>query len=176
MESIMEGFQSDINAQQVLSQLANVSQPIKNNSERPSRIYGGDLVIAVDILVKLAKYNGNQGNVSSAEDFKNYAQVASNLLESTNSRTWKELEKVSLLFAVDRTFCLKYFPQPKWPIKKILVSPVFKRAQRFISFPVSKQFVSLKQNKTKQNKTKQERQKETKKQLKVNPSAKCKNS
>ena len=114
----MEGFQSDINAQQVLSQLANVSQPIKNNSERPSRIYGGDLVIAVDILVKLARYNGNQGNVSSAEDFKNYAQVASNLLESTNKRTWKELEKVSLLFAVDRAFCLKYFPQPKCPIKK----------------------------------------------------------
>ena len=144
MESIIGGFQSDLNAQQVLSQLANISQPIKNNSERPSRIYGGDLVIAVDILVELAKYNGNQGNVSSAEDFKNYAQVASNLLESTNNITWKDLEKVSLLLAVDRTFYLKNFPQPVPNSKNssVSVSPVFKHAQSFISFPVSKKFAS----------------------------------
>ena len=110
MESIILGLQSELNAQQVLRQLANVSQPIKNNSQRSSRIYGGDLVIAVDILVKLAKYNDNQGNVSSTQDFNNYAQVASNLLESTNKRTWKELEEVSFLFAADRTFHLNYFP------------------------------------------------------------------
>ena len=93
----MGGFRSRLNAKQVLSRLANASQPIKNNFVRPSRIYGGDLVIAVDILAKMAEYNGNQGNVSSAEDFENYAKVASGLLESTNSRTWKELEKVRFL-------------------------------------------------------------------------------
>ena len=100
----MGGFQSDLNAQQVLSLLANVSQPIKDNSVRPSRIYGRDLVIAVDILAKMAEYNNNnKGSVSSGEDFENYAQVASNLLESTNSRTWKGLEKVRLLFSVGIT-------------------------------------------------------------------------
>ena len=91
----MAGFQSDLNVQQVLSRLVNATQPVKNNSVRPSRISGGDLVIAVDILVKFAKYNGKHGNVNSTEDFENYAQVASNLLETKNSRTWKELEKVS---------------------------------------------------------------------------------
>ena len=98
----MRGFQSELNTQQVLLQLANASRPIKINSERPEEIYGGDLVKAVDILVQMAAYNGNQGNVSSTEDVKNYAQVASNLLESTNSRTWKELEKVSIYIYV---FC-----------------------------------------------------------------------
>ena len=95
MEAIVGGFQSDFSAQQVLSQLANISQPTKNDSAMPSQIYGGDLVVAVDILVKVAEYNAIQGNVSSTEDFENLAKVASNLLESTNSKTWNALEKVS---------------------------------------------------------------------------------
>ena len=91
----MEGRQSPLNAQQLLSQLANVSQPVKNNSLRPLQIYAQDLTTAVDILVKLAEYNNNTGNVSSKEDFENFAIVASNLLDSTNKRTWKEVDKVS---------------------------------------------------------------------------------
>lgn len=90
----MGGFPSDLNPQQVLSQLANASQPITNSSVRPQQIYGGDLVGAVDILVKMAEYNGNQGNVSSTKDLESFAQVASNLLESTNSRTWNDLNDV----------------------------------------------------------------------------------
>ena len=95
MEAIVGGFQSDLNAQQVLAQLANASRPKKDYSGRPPQIYGGDLVIAVDILAKMAQYNAIQGNVSSTDDLKNYAKVASNLLDSTNNRTWKELERVS---------------------------------------------------------------------------------
>ena len=91
----MEGRQSPLNAQQVLSQLANVSQPVKNDSLRPSQIYARDLTTAVDILVKLAEYNNNTANVSSKEDFEYFAIVASNLLESRNKRTWKALDKVS---------------------------------------------------------------------------------
>ena len=91
----MEGRQSPLNAQQLLSQLATVSQPVKNNSLRPLQIYAQDLTTAVDILVKLAEYNNNTANVSSKEDFENFAIVASNLLDSTNKRTWKELDKVS---------------------------------------------------------------------------------
>ena len=94
----MGGFQSDLNAQQVLAQLANASRPKKDDSDRPPQIYGGDLVIAVDVLAKMAQYNAIQGNVSSTDDLENYAKVASNLLDSTNSRTWKELERVSWLF------------------------------------------------------------------------------
>ena len=91
----MEDRQSQLNVQQVLSHLANVSQPVKNNSLRPLQIYTRDLTRAVDILVKLAEYNSNTGNVSSKELFENFAIVASNLLDSTNKRTWKELDKVS---------------------------------------------------------------------------------
>jgi len=98
MEAIVGGFQSDLNAQQVLAQLANASRPKKDDSDRPPQIYGGDLVIAVDVLAKMAQYNAIQGNVSSTDDLENYAKVASNLLDSTNSRTWKELERVSWLF------------------------------------------------------------------------------
>ena len=94
MNAIVGGFQSELNAEQVLSQLTNATQPIKNSLVRPPQIYGRDLVIAVKILVQIAEYNGYQGNVSSTEDFDNYAQVASNLLDPVNSRTWKELEKV----------------------------------------------------------------------------------
>ena len=95
MDAITGGFQSKISVQQVLSQLSNVSQSIKGDSERPPQMYGKDLVIAVDILRKIAEYNGKQGNVSSNEDFENFGQVASNLLETTNSKTWTELDKVS---------------------------------------------------------------------------------
>ena len=95
MAAILGGSQSDLKAQQVLSLLRNATQPIKNDTIRPRQIYGGDLVIAVDILVQIAKYNDYQGNVSSTEDFRNYAQVASNLLDPVNSRTWEELNKVS---------------------------------------------------------------------------------
>ena len=101
MEAILKGFESEINAQQVLSQLANASQPTKNDSLRPLEIYKKDLIIAVDILVKLAEYNTNTANVSSTEDFENYAQVASNLLDLKNKKTWKELAKVSLLYYVN---------------------------------------------------------------------------
>ena len=92
----MKGNQLDLNVHQVLSQLANTSayQQTSNSTTRPPQIYGKDLVTAVDILHKIAEYNGNYGNVSSTEHLKSFAQVASNLLESTNSKTWKELEKV----------------------------------------------------------------------------------
>lgn len=75
--------------------MVNASQPVTNSSTRPTEIYGGDLVIAVNILLKLADYNSNQGNLSSADDVDNYAQVASNVLDSSNSRTWQNLDEVS---------------------------------------------------------------------------------
>ena len=58
-------------------------------------MFGGDLVLAVGVLVTLADYNSKRGNVSTEEDTENFVQVASNLLESTNLITWLELEKVS---------------------------------------------------------------------------------
>ncbi|KAJ7311620.1 Brain-specific angiogenesis inhibitor 3, partial [Desmophyllum pertusum] len=94
IEAITGGFQSNITAQQVLSKLANATQPVTNNTKRPTEIFGGDLGIAVDILVSLANFNTKQGNVSTEEDVENFAEVASNLLESTNRITWQELEKV----------------------------------------------------------------------------------
>ena len=90
----MKGEQSDLSAQQVLSLLASASQPVKNNSLRPPEINKTELLIGVDILVKLAEYNNKTGNVSSPKDFEHFAQVASNLLESTNKKTWQELDKV----------------------------------------------------------------------------------
>lgn len=95
MGAILNGFGSELNAQQVLSQLANASQPTKDDFLRSPEIYKKDLIIAVDILVKLAEYNVNTANVSSTEDVENYAQVASNLLDLKNKKTWNELDKVS---------------------------------------------------------------------------------
>ena len=96
IEAITGGFQSNTTAQQVLSQLANITQPVENNTQRPAEIFGGDLVIAVDILVTLADFNTRQGNVSTDEDVENFAQVSSNLLEPTNRITWQELDQVSI--------------------------------------------------------------------------------
>ena len=96
MEAIMKSNQSDLNVQQVLLLLANASayHQTSNGTARPPQIYGKDLIIAVDILKKVAEYNGIHGNASSKEHLRSFAQVASNLLEPTNSQTWKEVENV----------------------------------------------------------------------------------
>lgn len=96
IEAITEGFQSNTTAQQVLSQLVNFTQSVENNTQRPPEIFGGDLVIAVEILVTLAEFNDKQGNVSTEEDVENFAEVSSNLLEPTNRITWQELDEVSI--------------------------------------------------------------------------------
>ena len=92
----MKGNQSDLKVHRVLSQLVKASayQQTSNTTTRPPQIYGKDLVMAVDILRKIAEYNNNYGTVSTTEHLNSFAQAASNLLESTNSKTWKELEKV----------------------------------------------------------------------------------
>ena len=106
IEAITEGFESNTTARQVLSQLVNATKPVpENDTKRPPEIFGGDLVIAVDVLVTLAGYNSKQGNVSTEEDTENFAQVASNLLESTNRVSWLELEKVGFCLA-NSTLCL----------------------------------------------------------------------
>ena len=96
IEAVIQGFQSNTTVQQVLSQLVNLTQPVVNNTERPPEVFGRDLVIAVDILVTLADFNTQQGNVSTEEDVENFAQVSSNLLEPTNRITWEELDQVSI--------------------------------------------------------------------------------
>jgi len=69
-EAIMRGFPSDLNAQQVLAQLVKASQPVTNNSVRPTQTYADDLVTAVDILVKMAKCNGKQVNLPQQKILK----------------------------------------------------------------------------------------------------------
>lgn len=103
MNAISEGFQSDLTVQEVLSKLSNATQPTQVPLGSP-RVYGGDLVIAVDILVKISEYDREK--VSSRDDFDNFAHVASNLLETTNSETWKELEEVSISHRLDFSHCL----------------------------------------------------------------------
>ncbi|XP_068678794.1 uncharacterized protein [Montipora foliosa] len=108
IEAATDGFQSNTSAGEVLAQLANVTNPITKIVKRPREIYGGDLLIAVDILVLLAGYNNaSQGNISSKEHVKDLAQVVSNLLEPENAVTWLGLEQEgqgrgrSLVNAVD---------------------------------------------------------------------------
>ena len=105
--AVTEGFQSNTTAQQVLSQLVNLTKPVVNNTQRAPEIFGGDLVIAVDILVTLADFNTLEGNVSTEEDVENFAQVSSNLLEPTNRITWQELDQVSI--NVDKICLLSSF-------------------------------------------------------------------
>ena len=74
------------------------TQLITNDTKRPSEIYGGDLLISVNILVALAKYNNaSQGNISSEEDVSNLATAVSNLLDPGNAITWQNLEQVRTL-------------------------------------------------------------------------------
>ncbi|XP_068678399.1 adhesion G protein-coupled receptor L4-like [Montipora foliosa] len=94
IEAATGGFQSNTSVGEALAQLVNVTRPITNNVTRPTEIYGGDLLIAVDILVLLAEYNNaSQGSISSEEHVKDLAQVVSNLLEPDNAVTWLGLEK-----------------------------------------------------------------------------------
>lgn len=93
MKAIVAGLESNVTAQDVLRELSIATQSIQDNPSRPLQIYGGDLVIAVDILFEISIDNKN---VTSRDDFKNFALVASNLLETRNSKTWKELKKVSM--------------------------------------------------------------------------------
>ncbi|CAH3115354.1 unnamed protein product, partial [Porites lobata] len=93
MHTIMDGLHPDLNVGQVLLKLFNFTQPRNNSSSRPAHIYGGDLIIAMDILSQTAEYNARFGNVSSKEDFQNYVQVASNLMEPVNRGTWVDLDR-----------------------------------------------------------------------------------
>ncbi|XP_068703997.1 adhesion G protein-coupled receptor B2-like [Montipora foliosa] len=93
--AIIKGHDAELDARQVLSTLANISQVIvANNSTRPQRIYRKDLITAVDILLNIAEYNGKYSNVSSTGDFNNFGHVASNLLDPINIATWRELANV----------------------------------------------------------------------------------
>ncbi|XP_058959688.2 uncharacterized protein [Pocillopora verrucosa] len=94
IEAVTEGFQTNFTAKQILSELLNVTLPSVNSTQKSPEIFGGDLVIAVNVLVKVADYNAEQGNVSNEEDVKNFVQVASNLLEPVNRVTWQELENL----------------------------------------------------------------------------------
>ena len=92
MNAIANGS-SNLTVHKVLAQLKNATKPIINSPERPSQIYGGDLIAAVEILAQTVEYSKHR-NVSSKEDFQIFAHVASNLLEPVNSRTWMTLDKV----------------------------------------------------------------------------------
>ena len=97
MHAIMDGLHPDLNVGQVLLKLFNFTQPRNNSSSRPAQIYGGDLIIAMNILSQTAEYNARFGNVSSKENLQNYVQVASNLMEPVNRGTWVDLDRVSSL-------------------------------------------------------------------------------
>ena len=92
LEAIIGGNQSDTSVGEFLSRVVIATQPVTNNTTRPS-----DLLIAVNILLTLAEYNNaSQGNISSEEDVHNLATVVSNLLDPGNTITWQNLSRWSL--------------------------------------------------------------------------------
>ncbi|XP_044174181.1 adhesion G-protein coupled receptor G4-like [Acropora millepora] len=94
LEAIIGGNQSDTSVGEFLSRVVIATQPITNDTTRPSEIDKGDLLIAVNILLTLAEYNNaSQGNISSEEDVHNLATVVSNLLDPGNAITWQNLEQ-----------------------------------------------------------------------------------
>ena len=98
LEAIRGGYQSNTSVGEVLSGLVSATQPITNDTTRPSEIYCGDLLVSLNILVTLAEYNNaTQGNISSEEDVNNLATVVSNLLDPGNAITWQNLEQVRAL-------------------------------------------------------------------------------
>jgi len=93
----------------VLSRFVNLTQPITNDTTRPSEIYGGDLLLSVDMLVTLAEYNSaSHGSISSEEKGLKVATAVSNLLDTGNAITWQTFEQEGkgisqkLIKAVDR--------------------------------------------------------------------------
>lgn len=111
MEAITESFQSNFTAQQILLELVNVTQPVENSTKRAPEVFGGDLVIAVNVLVQVADYNAEQGNVSTEQDVENFAEVTSNLLEPVNTITWQELENVSTVTGSPSSGCERLINQ-----------------------------------------------------------------
>ena len=102
LEAIIGGNQSDTSVGEFLSRVVIATQPVTNNTTRPS-----DLLIAVNILLTLAEYNNaSQGNISSEEDVHNLATVVSNLLDPGNAITWQNLEQVRTL--------------PRWAARPVL--------------------------------------------------------
>ena len=96
MDAILNGGSPGNNVHTILSDLEDALRlKTANNSSRPQRIFGGDLILSVDILSKIAEYNRIHGNVSPEENFKKFAQAASHLLEKKNSQTWTESYVVS---------------------------------------------------------------------------------
>ena len=96
MDAILNGGSPGNNVHTILSDLEDTLRlKAVKNSSRLQRIFGGDLIISVDILSKIAEYNRIHGNVSSPRNFKKFAQAASHLLEKKNSQTWTECYDVS---------------------------------------------------------------------------------
>ncbi|XP_068720459.1 adhesion G protein-coupled receptor L4-like, partial [Montipora capricornis] len=92
MDAIFNGGSPGNDVGTILSDLEDTLRlEASNNSLELQRIFGGDLIISVDILSKIAEYNRIHGNVSSAENFKKFAQAASHLLEKKNGQAWKEI-------------------------------------------------------------------------------------
>ena len=98
MDAIFNGGSAGNDVGTILSDLEDtLTLEASNNSSELQRIFGGDLIISVDILSKIAEYNRIHGNVSSAENFKKFAQAASHLLEKKNGQAWKEIYDVSAI-------------------------------------------------------------------------------
>lgn len=96
MDAILDNRTSGMNVNEVLSNLESTLRPVASKPNYSQRINGGDLIMAVDMLSKIAKYNQQHGSVSSALDVKKFAQVANSLLEANNRQTWQELDEVSV--------------------------------------------------------------------------------
>ena len=88
------------NTREFLSRLVRATEPITNDTTRPSEIYGGDLLRSVNMLVTLAEFTSGivkKGYISSEEEVHNLATVVSNLLDPGNAITWQNLEQVRAL-------------------------------------------------------------------------------
>ena len=95
-EALSEDFQANLNGQDVLKKLVNITTPLKNDSGRPGEIYGRDLEISVNVLANLAKHNSGKGNgsLNNPSHQENFVRSASNLLETTNRKSWLQLDEV----------------------------------------------------------------------------------
>ena len=95
-DALVGDFQPNLDGDQVLLKLVNITALTANDSRRPDEIYGGDLEISVNILSKLMEYNAGRGNgsLNNQTDSQNFIRAASNLLEKANSESWILLDEV----------------------------------------------------------------------------------
>ena len=104
-----------------LRSLTRPQYPPRPGSSHPARLFGKDLLAAVDILKRAPLlFRKQQGNERLAkETLTSFTETASNVLDLNNQDTWFEIQEVSsLIFLLSCKLSISCHP----PCDRVLIS------------------------------------------------------